>query len=148
NIGVVVPNFGYPYTYTLTTTTPGGTGTRVNPSGGVTPLAAFEPLVDPLLPTTGSESEGASGFAPSPIDFPVGLQDGVFIGFHGVFNAAGTANEENPLLFADPSTGNYFDFISNDLPNIGHFDGAISTTDSLFLSDMSPIGSVDTRPGT
>jgi hypothetical protein len=147
NIGVVVPNFGYPYTYTLTTTTPGGTGTRVNPSGGVTPLAAFEPLVDPLLPTTGSESEGASGFAPSPLDFPVGLQHGVFIGFHGIFNAAGTSNEENPLLYADPSTGNYFDFISNDLPNIGHFDGAMATADSLFLSDMTSSGSVNSPPG-
>jgi hypothetical protein len=147
NIGVVVPNFGFPYTYTLTTTTPGGTGTRVNPGGGVTPLAAFEPLVDPLLPTTGSESEGSSGFAPSPINFPTALQHGVFIGFHGQFSSGGVANEENPLLFANPSSGNYFDFISNDLPNIGHFDGAMSTADSLFLSDISSGGSVFSQPG-
>src|SRR6185312_5444037 len=147
NIGVVVPNFGFPYTYTLTTTTPGGTGTRVNPGGGVTPLAAFEPLVDPLLPTTGSESEGSSGFAPSPLDFPAGLQHGVFIGFHGLFNQGGTTNEENPLVYADPSTGHYFDFLSNDLPNIGHFDGAMSTPDSLFLSDMTSGGSVFSQPG-
>src|SRR5262249_48878733 len=137
NIGVVVPNFGFPYTYTLTNVTPGGAGTRVNPGGGVTPIAAFEPLVDSLLPTTGSESEGASGFAVSPVNFPAGLNNGVFIGFHGQFNYGGYANEENPLLYADKSTGHYFDFVSNDLPNIGHFDGAMSTADSLVVSDIS-----------
>ena len=74
--------------------------------------------------------------------FPAALNRGVFVGFHGVFNSGGTANEENPVVFADPNTGKYFDFISNDEPNIGHIDGATSTADSLFLSDVAP-----ERPG-
>jgi hypothetical protein len=147
DIGASVPNFGFPYTYTLTTTTPGGTGPRINSAGGVPPLAAFQPLVDPNLPVTGSESEGASGFALSPPGFPPGLNHGVFIGFHGQFNQGGIPNEENPLLYVDPATGRYFDFISNDLPNIGHLDAALSTADSLFLSDLSSNGDVLGSPG-
>ena len=52
----------------------------------------------------------------------------------------GAANDKNPLLFADPATGKYFDFVSNDEPGVGHFDQAISTTDSLFLADISSTG--------
>jgi hypothetical protein len=49
----------------------------------------------------------------------------------------GSANDENPLIFADPSTGHYFDFISNNLPNIGHLDEIFSTSDPLFVPDIS-----------
>ena len=111
-------------------------------------MASFQPLNDPNLPATGSESEGSSGFAIAPPNFPPGLNRGVFIGIHGVFNTGGTANEENPMLFADPSTGKYFDFISNDEPNIGHIDGAASTADSLFISDVASTGRVFGGPGT
>ena len=90
----------------------------------------------------GSESEGASVFALSPPDFPAGLNHGVFIGFHGLFAEGGTTNDENPMLFADPITGHYFDFISNDLPNIGHLDEAMLTADSLFVADISSTGDV------
>ncbi len=150
DMGVKVDDFGFPYHYTLTNVTPGGAGTRIDlrpPDGVILPLAAFEPLVDPNLPTTGSESEGASGFALAPAGFPPGLDGGAFIGFHGVFNQAGTANEENPLLYADPATGKYFDFVNNDWPNIGHLDEAFSTTDSLFLADISSSGSMFSAPG-
>ena len=95
----------------------------------------------------GSESEGASGFALSPTEFPAGLNDGVFIGFHGVWNEGGTANDENPLIFADPSTGKYFDFVSNNEPGVGHFDGALSTSDSLFLADISKAGNMGSGGG-
>jgi hypothetical protein len=150
DMGVRVDNFGFPYHYTLTSETPGGVGTRIDlgpPDGVILPLAAFQPLVDPNLPTTGSESEGASGFALAPAGFPEALNSGALIGFHGLFNQAGVANEENPLLYADPATGNYFDFVSNDWPNIGHFDEAFSTTDSLFLADISSSGSMFSAPG-
>ena len=70
----------------------------VNPSGRVTPLVSFQPLADPHLPATGSESEGASGFAVAPKMFPAGLNHGVFVGFHGLFNEGGTDNEEIPGL--------------------------------------------------
>jgi glucose/arabinose dehydrogenase len=147
SIGQSVPNDGFPYSYTLTNLTPGSPNTVVNPGQGVPPLIAFQPLRDPNLPTTGSESEGASGFAIAPPLFPAGLNQGVFIGFHGIFNSGGTSNEENPLLFADPNSGKYFDFISNDEPSIGHLDGATSTSDSLFLADMTSAGNVSGNPG-
>jgi hypothetical protein len=99
-------------------------------------------LPDPVLTTEGSESEGASGFAIAPTMFPRGLNYGVFIGFHGLFNEGGTTNDENPLVFANPRTGHYFDFISNNEPNIGHLDEALSTSDSLFLADLSATGDV------
>ena len=148
DIGKSVVNCGFPYSYTLTNLNPGDPQTVVNPSGRVTPLVSFEPLADPHLPTTGSESEGASGFAIAPRMFPAGLNKGVFVGFHGLFNQGGTDNEENPLVFADTTSGKYFDFISNEEPTIGHFDGAASTTDSLFLSDVASTGQVFGGPGT
>jgi hypothetical protein len=81
--------------------------------------------------------------------FPAGLNHGVFIGFHGQFNQGGTANDENPFIFANPVTGHYFDFISNNEPNIGHLDEAISTSDSLFIADISSTGDIlgATGPG-
>jgi hypothetical protein len=139
-IGKKVVNFGFPYSYVKTIDEPGDPVTVVRPDYGVQPLIAFEPLPDPVLTQEGSESEGSSGFALSPPMFPAGLNHGVFIGFHGLFNEGGLTNDENPLIFADPSTGHYFDFISNNLPNIGHLDEALSTTNSLFLADISSTG--------
>src|SRR5262249_14624354 len=54
-------------------------------------------------------------------------------------------NDENPLVFADPNRADgpqYFDFVSNNLPNIGHLDEALSTADSLFLADISSTGDI------
>jgi hypothetical protein len=147
NIGTTVPNDGFPYSYTLTNLLPDTPNTVINPALRVPSLASFQPLRDPNLPATGSESEGASGFAIAPPLFPAGVNQGVFVGFHGIFNSGGTANEENPLLYADPTTGKYFDFVSNDEPNIGHFDGATSTADSLFLTDIASNGQVFGSPG-
>src|SRR5262249_30307902 len=147
-IGQSVVNDGFPYSYTLTNLQPGSPNQGVNPGGRVPPVASFQPLRDPNLPSTGSESEGASGFAIAPTSFPAGWNSGVFIGFHGIFNSGGIANEENPLLYADTNTGKYFDFISNDEPNVGHFDGATSTADSLFLTDVASTGQVFGSPGT
>src|SRR4029079_3546308 len=48
----------------------------------------------------------------------------------------GVANEENPLVFYNQTTGNYFDFISNNEPNIWHLDGLLSTSVSLFAADF------------
>jgi hypothetical protein len=147
DIGKVVENFGFPYSYVKTVDHPGDPVTVVNPNLGVQPVVAFEPLADPNLPQTGSESEGSSGFALSPSGFPAGLNQGVFIGFHGKFNQGGTDNEENPLVFADPKTGHYFDFISNDLTNIGHLDELFSTNDSLFVADISSSGDLFSPAG-
>ena len=154
-IGGTTEYFGFPEvingqlteSYVKTIDAPGDPVTVVNPGVGVQPLVAFEPLADPVLTAEGSESEGPSGFALSPSQFPAGLNHGVFIGFHGVFEQGGTANDENPLVFADPSTGHYFDFVSNNEAGVGHFDEALSTSDSLFLADISPGGSMESAAG-
>jgi hypothetical protein len=148
--------FGFPemingqlaVSYVKTNMQPGEPETVVNPGVGVQPLIAFEPLPDSNLGSLGSRSQGASGFALSPPDFPAGLNDGVFVGFHGEWDLGGTANGKNPLVFANPATGQYFDFISNDEAGVGHFDGAVSTANSLFLSDLSPGGSTESGAGT
>jgi glucose/arabinose dehydrogenase len=126
--GLAVPNYGFPNDYIQYRT-----GVRVG-SGGVQPLVAFQPIPDPF---TGSESEGPNEIAFAPASFPAGLNNGVFIGFHGKSNLAGLANEENPVVFYDLATGDYFHFISNDEPNIGHPDGLLATADSLFVADLA-----------
>jgi glucose/arabinose dehydrogenase len=149
-IGGTPQFFGFPevingqltYSYVKTVDQPGDPVTVVNPGVGVQPLVAFEPLPDPVLTAEGSESEGSSGFALSPPQFPAGLNHGVFIGFHGVFDLGGASNDENPLVFANPVTGHYFDFVSNNETGIGHIDEVVSTTDSLFLADISSGGSM------
>ena len=130
-----VPDFGFPTNYTAYRT-----GTIVG-GGGVQPLVAFQPLPDPF---TGSESEGPSDIAFAPPGFPPGLDNGIFVGFHGKWALAGVANEENPLVFVDLTSTNYFQFIGNDEPNIGHLDGLLSTSDSLFLADLTATGNTDT----
>jgi glucose/arabinose dehydrogenase len=127
NIGNGVLNFGFPNDYIKYRT-----GERVG-SGGVQPLVAFQPIPNP---TNGSESEGPNEIAFAPASFPAGLNNGVFVGFHGK-GSAGLANEENPVVYYDLATGQYFHFISNDEPTIGHPDGLLSTVDSLFISDLT-----------
>ena len=104
-------------------------GTLTNP-----PLIAFQPLGNPQ---TGSRSEGPSGLAFSPSNFPSPLANGIFVGFHGRQDSVGLANDENPLVFVDLSTNNYFHFIDNNDPNVGHIDSLFSTADSLFLADFA-----------
>jgi len=131
-----IPDFGYPTNYTEYRT-----GRSVG-GGGIQPLFAFEPLPNPF---TGSESEGANDIAFSPPGFPPPLNNGIFVGFHGKWALGGLANEENPVVFADLGTTNYFQFIGNDEPGIGHLDGLLSTDDSLFLADITSTG--DTSAG-
>jgi glucose/arabinose dehydrogenase len=127
-----VPDFGFPTNYIAYRT-----GAVVG-GDGVQPLVTFQPLPNPF---TGSESEGPSEIAFAPPEFPDGLNDGIFVGFHGRFDLGGIANEENPVVYVNLSTTNYFQFIGNDEPNIGHLDGLLSTDDSLFLADLTATGS-------
>lgn len=128
NIGSGVPNFGFPNDYIEYRT-----GERVG-SGAVQPLVTFQPIPDPQ---TGSESEGPNEIAFAPASFPAGLNNGVFIGFHGKGNLTGLANEENPVVYYDLASGEYFHFISNDEPDLGHPDGLLSTANALFISDLA-----------
>ena len=114
------------------------TGTRVG-SGGVQPLVTFQPMGPTQI-----EAEGAAEIAFAPPGFPDELNDGIFVGFHGRFSTAGVANEENPLLYLDLASNEYFEFIPNSVATIGHLDNVLATDDSLFVSDMTAAGNIFT----
>jgi glucose/arabinose dehydrogenase len=132
-IGTGVDDFGFPNDYIEYRT-----GRRIG-SGGIQPLVAFQPWPAPL---NGSESEGPAEIGFAPPGFPAGLNNGIFVGFHGRFNLGGLENEENPVIYYDLATGQYFHFIENDQPGIGHLDAMLATNDSLFLADISSNGSM------
>jgi glucose/arabinose dehydrogenase len=133
DIGRDVYNFGFPNDYVEYRTR------RRIGSGGIQPLVAFQPYPDPL---NGSESEGPAEIGFAPPGFPPGLNEGIFVGFHGRYNLGGLLNEENPVVYFEPSTGQYFHFIENGQPGIGHLDTMLTTSDSLFLADVSSTGSM------
>jgi len=123
--------FGFPSNYTTYRT-----GAVVG-GAGIQPLIAFQPLPSPA---TGHESEGANDVVFAPPGFPDGLNNGLFLGFHGRFNSGGLSNEENPLVFANPSNSSYFHFIEGQQPGFGHLDGLLATRDALFVADMVSSG--------
>jgi len=129
--GEVVEDFGFPENYTQYRTNEfiGG--------GGIPPLAAFQPIGDPL---TGDEGEGPNDIAFPPASFPDYLNNGVFVTMHGRFPLGGLANEENPLIFVNREDNSYFHLIGNDEPDVGHIDGLLTTEDSLYLADISITG--------
>jgi glucose/arabinose dehydrogenase len=133
NIGSAVQFFGYPTNYTAYRT-----GTKVG-GAGIQPRIAFQPLPNP---TNGRESEGPFDMTFAPPGFPNGLNTGIFMGFHGKYTSAGTANEENPVVYADPVSSNYFHFILGQQAGIGHLDGLLATRDSLFVADMTTNGNI------
>lgn len=130
-IGDAVEDFGFPNTYVNyhSGETVGGEG--------IAPDVAFVPI-------TGSENEGAASLAIAPPDFPPGLNQGVFVGFHGQWDDFGIANEENPVLYADPATGEALALIANDDPYLGHPDSLMATETTLYVADLcgGPDGSL------
>jgi len=138
NLGGPVEFFGFPSNYTSYRTNAfiGG--------AGLPPLIAFQPLPDPF---TGRESEGPNQITFAPPGFPDGLNTGVFLGFHGRFSSGGTSNEENPLVYANPETGDYFHFILGQQLGIGHLDGLLATRDSLFVADAVTTGNFGSGAG-
>ncbi len=130
DIGGTIEDFGFPTTYVeyRTDVTIG--------SVGIQPLVAFQPIPAP----DGSEAEGPNDIVFAPTGFPEPLQNGMFVGFHGQFSGGGLSNEENPLVFVDLDDNSYFHFVSNTETGIGHLDGLLSTSDSLFAADISPGG--------
>jgi hypothetical protein len=138
SFGGAVEFFGFPTNYVEYRTG------RIVGTRGIQPIVAFQPLPNPA---TGSESEGPNDIVFAPPGFPDGLNNGIFVTFHGKYNLGGLANEENPLVFVDLRTTNYFHFIGNDEPNIGHLDGLVSTEDSLFIADLTSNGSLSSGGG-
>ena len=87
-------------------------------------------------PIDGSEAEGIAGIVFVPESFPDDLAGGLLAGFDGQFDLTGIANEENPVRWVDPETGNEFDLISNDSSGVGHLDSMTATEDAIFLADF------------
>jgi hypothetical protein len=143
DLGQVIPDFGFPGTYV--SAADGATvvnGIEVCPT-----ICATFGVTPPLLvyrPIGGQRSEGAVELAIAPSGFGLAFKDGVFSSFFGMFSG-GSANEENPVVFADPLTGNYFHFIPNRL--LGHPNGLLATADSLFLTDLDYSGSLRNNTG-
>jgi glucose/arabinose dehydrogenase len=138
NLGGLTEHFGFPSNYTAYRT-----GTVVG-GADIQPLIAFQPIPSP---STGRESEGPNDIVFAPPGFPNGLNTGVFIGFHGKFNGGGTNNEENPVVYANPATGDYFHFIQGQQTGVGHLDGLLATRDSLFVADLVTTGNTGNGAG-
>jgi hypothetical protein len=133
NFGAMTSFFGFPTNYT---------SYRSNlfvGGAGIAPLIAFQPVPDPF---TGSQSTGPNQITFAPPGFPPGLNTGIFVAFHGTYTVGGTNNTKNPLIYADPATGSYFQFIYGQQPGIGHLDGLLATRDSLFVADLVTGGDV------
>jgi glucose/arabinose dehydrogenase len=132
DLGGAVEDFGFPSDYVVYRIGGATTGTSFQP------LVAFQPMPDPV---TGAESEGPVEIAFSPPGFPLALRGGILLGFHGRFALAGAANEENPVVFADPASGSYFHFIGTGEPALGHPNGLLATDDALYVADFATTGS-------
>lgn len=133
-LGQTVPDFGFAGSYVRS-----ADGVLVNPGPGITdPLIAF-------LPQAGRRSEGAVEIAMAPAGFGGEFSGGVFTAFYGMWAQAGPANQENPVVFADPATGQYFHFVNNQVH--GHPSGMLATSSSLFVTDLAWTGSLDTTVG-
>jgi glucose/arabinose dehydrogenase len=122
-------DFGFPESYVLY---PSG---EVIGERGVQPEVAF-------LPLDGDKSEGPAHLAVAPIDFPDGLNDGVFVGFHGQYDLTGEQNDENPLVFVDFSADDYIHFVPVSSPGVGHLNSLASTDDALYIADMCATGTL------
>jgi glucose/arabinose dehydrogenase len=138
DIGTTLPDFGFPNSYTTYRT-----GELVGDEP-VRPIVVFQPIPDPL---TGLRSEGPHHITFAPPGFPEGLNQGLFIGFHGKFSFGGVNNDENPVVYVDPETGEYFHFIPGQQDGIGHLDGLLATSDSLYVADMVTHGNLFNGPG-
>ncbi len=133
-----VPDFGFPDNYTAYRTG------EVVGGEGVQPVIAFQPIPDP---DTGLRSEGPNNITFAPPGFPDGLNTGIFLGFHGIFNQGGLDNDQNPVVYADPDTGEYFHIIRGQQEGVGHLIGLHATRDSLFVADLVTGGSLNDGAG-
>jgi len=132
-IGVAIPDFGFPGGYTAYRTG------EVVGNEPVRPVMVFQPIPDPI---SGRRSEGPHHITFAPALFPEGLNKGIFIGFHGKFAMGGVNNDENPVVFANPETGDYFHFIHGMQAGIGHLNGLLATRDTLYVADMVSHGNL------
>jgi hypothetical protein len=89
-----------------------------------------------FLPIDGSEAEGIAGIVFVPESFPDDLAGGILAGFHGQFDSIGVANEENPVRWIDPESGEQFELVGNDSASLGHLDSMTATEDAIYIADF------------
>ena len=120
------PNYGFPNCY-IQYAYGGVPGVPVG-SGCIQPILAFQPVVD----SSGThELEGATQIALAPSTFPVGFNNGVFVGFTGGENP----NDEAGMAYYDFGTGQYTQFIQSSNPLVGNIIGLDATNNALFFTD-------------
>ena len=129
DIGRIIPDFGFPSNYIDSVT--GATVTGL--PGKIEPLQAF-------LPLGNQRSEGITELALPPQSFGTSFQSGIFAAFIGMVGRGGTNNKENPIVFSDLASGEYFHFAPSQL--LGNPYGLTSTSDSLYISDISSTGNL------
>jgi hypothetical protein len=147
-VGVSFPNTNFASDFYENNPT---TYTRHGNPDAIARFAPFGPFDSTDHNSSVNESEGPNEIAFTPASFPSTLQ-GLLIGFHGQFNkvgppntTTGAGNEEHPVVFYNTTTGNYWHFIGNQEPLIGHLDGMLSTPDAFFMSDIAD-GSLSAAP--
>jgi hypothetical protein len=65
------------------------------------------------------------------------------VSFHGIFDAGGTANNQNAVVYYDFATGKLIPILDGATPGVGHIDGLAIIGDDLFLEDMSQNGEIN-----
>jgi hypothetical protein len=141
-IGQTIYDFGFPASYTNFSTCQLVNGDPAS----VRSTAAFC-LVNDAYGLDRSEGlAGMSYIPPGALSF-VGPNGGEFIGFHGVTDAAGSANYENATLYYDFARGQYYQIVHAGTAGVGHLNTLLVNGKSLFLLDMAMQGVVNGTAG-
>jgi hypothetical protein len=142
NIGVSFPSSNFTTDF-YENTGPVATTVHGTPDA-IAHFAPFGPFDSADHNSSPNESEGPNEITIAPSNFPAGLNNGVFLGFHGQFDkfgppntTTGAGNEEDPVVFYNFDTGTYWHFIGTNEPNVGHLDGLLATQNTLYLSDLA-----------
>jgi len=125
-----VTDYGYPSNYVA------AADGMVVGTNGVPPRTVFRELEGQ------GESEGPTQVALAPTNFPAPYGRGVFLGFHGKYDQVGDRNDENALVWYDPVSQERRHFVLAGQASVGHLDGLLSTGDSLYVSDLTGVGSM------
>jgi len=125
HIGSAIEDFGFAENYTEYIS-----GNLIGDTGNfIQPLQVFQPI-------GASESKGPFKIAFAPKNFPTGLNNGIFMGFHG------GQGENNAVVYVDFTHNkyDYFHFIESSIDGVGHLDEVFSTDNSLYIADLSRTG--------
>ncbi len=138
-LGLVVPDYGYPDAYVSMTT---GQWVNEGDPNALQPLAAFRPVPDSN--GTLQQSEGVSGMAylaPGSFSF-VGPGGGEIVAFYGV-DCADACNNHNALLYYDFATGTYVPIVDSGTEGVGHLVNVAVDGNYLIVTEMATAGTTN-----